>query len=137
MRTSYCCHVLQWRPFVPLVLVHQEVSVNVVHECMPRLNLFTGEVESIHVLAEFVEEDGSTAVVPLQRVLNLEDLESVQAGEKITVLWYDGKKYPAVFLTSGQYLELLSTLHGRIKAKLVLVFLAPHYIPYASWLVEQ
>lgn len=67
----------------------------------------TGEVESIHVLAEFVEEDGSTAVVPLQRVLDLEDLDSVQAGEKITVLWYDGKKYPAVFLTSGQYLELL------------------------------
>ena len=49
-----------------------------------------------------MEEDGSTAVVPLQRVLDLENLDCAQAGEKITVLWYDGKKYPAVFLTSGQ-----------------------------------
>ena len=71
--------------------------------CMHVFNdLFTGKVESIHMLVEFVEEDGSTAVVPLQCVLDLENLGSVQAGEKITVLWYDGKKYPAVFLTSGQ-----------------------------------
>ena len=75
--------------------------------CMTRLNLFTGEDESIHVLVEFVEEGSSTAVVPLQRALDLKDLDSVHAGETITVLWYDGKKYPAVFLTSGQYLELL------------------------------
>ena len=75
--------------------------------CMPRLNLFTGEFKSIHVLVEFVEEDSNTAIVPIQHYLDLEDLESVQAGERITVLWYDGKKYPAVFLTSGQYLELL------------------------------
>jgi len=68
--------------------------------CIPRLNLFTGEVESSHVLVEFVEEDCSTAVLPLQRALDL-DLKSAHAGESITVLWHDGKKYPAVFLTSG------------------------------------
>lgn len=65
-------------------------------------DLFTGEVESIHVLAELVEEDGNTAVVPLQRVLDLENLDSVQAGEKITVFWYDRKNYSAIILTSGQ-----------------------------------
>lgn len=69
--------------------------------CIPRLNLFTGEVESIHVLVEFVEEDYSTAVLPVHRVLDLEDLKSVCSGERITVLWYNGKKYPAVFLNSG------------------------------------
>ena len=69
--------------------------------CIPLLNLFTGEVESIHALVEFVEEGCSTAVVPGQRVLDLEDFKSAHAGKTITVLWYDGKKYPAVFLTSG------------------------------------
>lgn len=42
---------------------------------------------------EFMEEDCSTCVVPLKRVL-----ENVEAGQKVTVLWYDGKKYPALFL---------------------------------------
>ena len=69
-------------------------------------NLLTGEVESVHVLAEFVEENGSTAVVPLQRVLDLEDLDKIKSGDNISVLWYDGKKYPAVYLTSGQYLAV-------------------------------
>ena len=58
------------------------------------------------MLVEFVEE-GSNSVVPLQRALDLKDLDSVHAGETITVLWYDGKKYPAVFLASGQDLKLL------------------------------
>ena len=65
--------------------------MNVVYTCMTRLNLFTGEDESIHVLVEFVEEGSSTAVVPLQRALDLKDLDSVHAGETIIVLWYDGK----------------------------------------------
>ena len=49
-----------------------------------------------------MEEDCSTGVVPLQRVLGLGmDLETVQSGQNVTVLWYNGKKYPASFLLSG------------------------------------
>ena len=36
--------------------------------------------------------------MPLQRINNS---ENVQAGERIMVHWYDGKKYPALFLLSG------------------------------------
>ena len=61
--------------------------------------LFSGESVSstVHALVEFVEE-GNTGIVPLQRVNNS---ENVQAGERITVHWYDGKKYPALLLLSG------------------------------------
>ena len=49
-------------------------------------------------------EDSGTYVVPLQRVLGLGkemELENMQAGQQVTVLWYDGKKYPASFHVSG------------------------------------
>lgn len=52
-------------------------------------SFFTGEDESIHALVEFVEEDCSTAVVPIKCVLDLADLENAQAGQRITVLWYN------------------------------------------------
>lgn len=52
-----------------------------------------------HALVEFVEEE-CTGVVPLQRVIGT----SLQAGERVTVLWSNRKEYPAIFLLSGNKL---------------------------------
>lgn len=61
--------------------------------------LFSGESvpTTVHPLVEFVEE-GSMGIVPLQCLNNS---ENVQAGKRITVHCYDGKRYPALFLYSG------------------------------------
>ena len=62
---------------------------------------FPGEdILLIYVLVKFTETDYSTVVIPLQRVLDLwkeTDLVNMQAGQNVTVLWCDGKKYPAFF----------------------------------------
>lgn len=51
----------------------------------------------VYALVEFVEEE-CTAVVPLQRICNH---ENVQAGDRVKVLWDNRKEYTAIFLLSG------------------------------------
>ena len=80
-----------------LALVNLSVSFYLFHVIL--LGLITIDHSCTHALVEFVEEE-CTGVVPLQRITG----ESCEAGDKVTVLWNNGKAYPAVCLLSGNVL---------------------------------
>ena len=58
-------------------------------------------LESHYALVEFEEEE-CIAVVPFQRIFSDSiDLEAVQRGDTVKVLWNDKREYQARFILSG------------------------------------
>ena len=81
------------------LVVNLSVHFYLFHDIL--LGLITIGRSCTHALVEFVEEE-CTGVVPLKRING--NGGGFEAGDKVTVHWSNGKKYPAVFLLSDNVL---------------------------------
>ena len=70
-------------------------SVSILFIVLFYLVVILVDTSHTHAVMEFTEEE-CTGVVPLQRIRG-----NFLAGERVSVLWNNRKKYPAIFLFSG------------------------------------